>query len=137
MHRRGYIITAQLQQGRRDIQEVGPLDESLEGTVQPGEDEGAMLSVVAVIGAGVIFPDMDGGIANTADRSPREPAEVDDEIGRHVANIVVDLLRLVDQRAECVAERIPGGLEPCLDLVAEPLVILSVDHASGLASRAR
>ena len=100
MHRRRYIITAQFQQGRRDVQEVGPLDESLEGTVRPGEDEGAVLGVVAVVGAGVIFPDVDGRIADAADRSPGEPAEVDDQIGRNVANIVVDLLGLEDQRAE-------------------------------------
>ena len=84
-------------------------------------------------GPGVVLPDVERRVADAADRPPGQAAEVDDQVGRHVADRPVDLLRLEDERAERPALGVGRGLEPGLELVAEPLVVGRLDRAVGLA----
>ena len=96
-----------------------------------------MLGVVAVVRPGVVLPDVDRRVADAADRPPGQAAEVDDQVRGHVADVPVDFLGPEDEGAQRLARRIDGGLEPGLDLVAEPLVIAGLDHAPRLAAPAR
>src|SRR5262249_61441953 len=64
LHRSGDLVATQLQQGRRDIQEVGPDHFTPERAVGSGQDERAELSVVAVVGPGVVLQHVDDRIAD-------------------------------------------------------------------------
>ena len=84
-------------------------------------------------GPGVVLQDVDGRIADAADRPPVEPAEVDDQVGGDVLDRVVDLLGLEDQRPQRLAVAVDGRLELRLDLVAERLVVGRLDRPLRLA----
>ncbi len=84
-------------------------------------------------GPGVVFEDVDGRIADAADRSPVQAAEVDDQVGGDVPDRVVDLLGLEDQRSQRLAVGVGGRLELRLDLVAERLVLGRLDRALRLS----
>jgi hypothetical protein len=77
---------------------VGALDLSAQRAAGSGQRERAELRVIAVVGAGVVFLDVQFGVADAADRAPRQAAEVDDQVGSDVADIAVDLFRGLSAR---------------------------------------
>ena len=116
LHRGWDLVSCQIQQCRRDVKKTGPGDLALQRAVGRGQDERPELGVVAVVGPGVILQDVDRRIADAADRSPVEGAEVDDQVGRDVLDRVVDLLGLEDQCSQRLAIGAVGRLELRLDL---------------------
>ena len=56
--------------------------------------------MVAGVGAGVVFVQVKGGMTDGADRPPTERAEVNDEVRCDVADSVVELLRVENERVE-------------------------------------
>ena len=77
----GDLVPAQFQERRRDVQQVGTVDFALKRAVGGSQDEGTELGVVAVVRPGVVLEDVDGRIADSADRPPVQRPEVDDQVG--------------------------------------------------------
>ena len=96
------------------------------------ENDNAILGVVGVVGAGVVFESVDGVEAQRAHGTPAQVAEVDEQIGSDVAHLPVQLLRLERHRAQQVALVIGGGLEAADHLLAEGLNLPRRDDAVGL-----
>ena len=75
------------------------------GLFDAGEDERAVLGVVAVVRPGVVLLDVDRRVADAADRPPGEAAEVDDQVGGHVADARGRPPRAEDQGARAACPR--------------------------------
>ena len=83
-----------------------PVTSPCKRTVGGSQDERPELGVIAVVGPGVVFEDVDRRIADAADRSPVEGAEVDDQVRRNVLDRVIDLLGLEDQCSQRLCHRV-------------------------------
>ncbi len=58
------------------------------------------LGGVAVVGTGVISERVQGGVADPVGRPPRQPSEMNDQVGSDVADMEIGLLRLERHRAQ-------------------------------------
>src|SRR5215469_12681000 len=67
---------------------------------------------------------MNAGVADRADRSPVEAAEVDDQVWSHVSDALIEFLRLKDQRAERISLVVRESFEPGFDFVLERFVLV-------------
>jgi len=97
LHTGRHVISGVGEQSRRYIQQSGSALLSAGGQVGSIQDEGTELSVVAGVRSGVILFNVNASVTNTADGAPVKSAEVNDEVGRDVAHVLVDLSRLEDK----------------------------------------
>src|SRR5581483_10306956 len=71
---------------------------------------------------------------HAADRPPVQAAEVNDQIGRDIADGAVDFLRTEDQCAHWAASVIRGRFQSRLHLVTKLLIVRLFDRAIRLAA---
>ncbi len=134
LHGFGDGVAGEVHQGGGDVENVGAFEFAGEREVGRAEDEHSVLGVVAGVGAGVVFAEVDGGVADGADGAPTERAEVDDEVGGHVADFLIDLFRQEDERVERLAIGVGDGFEFGFKGSAEGVVFGGGDCALGLTA---
>lgn len=91
------IVAGEMKERGRDVQEMRALYFAARLEARGVEDEGAKLSVIAGVGAGVIFFDVQAAMAHAPDGTPIKAAEMHNQIGCDVAHVAIDLLGLEDE----------------------------------------
>src|SRR4029077_10591608 len=90
--------------------------------------------MVAAIGTGIIFLNVDFRMADRPDRTPVETAEVDDQIWSHVTHAAVNFFRLEDQRIQRLTFLIRERFQTSFHFVLERFVLGRWNHALWLPS---
>src|SRR5487761_1562174 len=96
-------------------------------------DDDAELRVVAVIGAGIVLEGVDRAVSDAAHGTPEEIAEIDDQIGSHAVDFMIDFFRLEDFRPDIDAVGIGQSFKFGLEFVAQTLYFFRLDDALRLA----
>jgi hypothetical protein len=133
MHVRKRVVAAQFQERRSQVQQADLFHRTLKRAARRRQDERAVLGVVAIIGPGVVLLDVERSIADLADGTPVEIAEIDNQVGGYVADLAVNLLGLEDARSHRLALVVHCGFEPRLQVIADALVVVGVDRPARLA----
>ena len=88
------------------------------------EDKGAVLGVIAAVGAGVVLQQVQPRTAHRSDGAPGEPPEVGDEVGGHLSDRAINPLGLEDLSSHGTAQVVRDGLQPGGNLIAEGFIVL-------------
>src|SRR5262249_9266858 len=103
-------------------------DLALKWQTRRGQNKAAVPRLIAIVRAGVVFPDMDRAVADAPNRAPVKIAEMGDQIRRDVAYRAIDFIGLINSCAERPALSVHRRLKHRFDLVAESFVRAGLNH---------
>src|SRR5208337_169053 len=92
LHRCRDLVASQVEQGWGDIEKMRAAVLAAQRAVWRRKHKHPELGVVARIRPRVILLNVQPTVPNTADGAPKQPAKVNDQIGRYVAHITIDFL---------------------------------------------
>src|SRR5882724_12280529 len=102
---------------------------STERTIGSGKDKHPVRRMGAGIGASSVFLEMKARMSHCANRAPVKLAEMNDQVGGHVAQVTIDLRGLEDERLQGLAVSARQRLQFRFHLVLERLILGRRDHS--------
>src|SRR5437763_13634132 len=97
------FVSREIEQRWRDVEQPRTLVLATQWTIRRSQNNRSVLRVIATIGPGIVFLNVNRRMPNRTSCTPVKSTEMDDQVRSDIAYIFVKVTRFTDQRPQALA----------------------------------